>query len=256
MTTISKTILTLQDERVQIIKRMCEEEHASMKKIGERLGITKQRVHQLIRKIEKDCNVRIASCDASAITLSEASLRLGITSEKIRRLCQMGKIPCERKGKGGGGGSYLLRPEGIAALKAYYETVERRCSLCSGAFTTQQFSNRIICARKTCRRERDRLSRFITCRQAPSAESLMGWRKELWKRLQNLELSPEKRWISLIQAVNLSGLSKGQIVRLRMRNVVRTLPHPHRTRQGHPEHLFSQHDILLAKEVYETYEGR
>ena len=237
-----KTILTLR-------KKM-----APMRVVGEALGLSTQRVHQLIGDIEKKHGPQVLVSERPVFTVVEASLKTGLSYGFILSCCKSGKVPC-RTPDLKLSTPYLLEQAGIVEIeKLHAKGIRRRCVVCRRRFSCTFFSKKKMCSKK-CRCQRHEKVRHKLFRKKTSLDSLVFWHRQLYERLQSYTLPEGDRWVVVTGAVKLSKLSRTQIWYLAVRRIVTLRRHPTQISRVSGKHirLYSASQMKIAGQVYADY---
>lgn len=230
-----------------------KKQRATLEKIGNTLGVTKQRAEQLIKKVVAKYGEDVFSPDESLWTVSEAAKELSVERVVVFSLCQQEEIPCQRRGLSDRCG-YMLSQEGMDALKRHLRVTGKRvCVACKKIFirVPGKFGGRVVCSDK-CLPERYRVRRKEYLAREPTLDSLNGWHRELWQLLQSRQPQEEEQWLTLSEAKELTGLTKMQVIWLGLRRIVTIHRDPSRiaTRTGKSQALYATSEMEIARQAY------
>lgn len=231
-------------ERVQIIIRL-KKQRATLEEIGTVLGVTRERARQLIKKIAAEHGEDVFNLDEPLWTIQEAAEELGVNAGVIISLCQQEEISYRRRS---------LSQDSMEALKRHPRiTGERICATCKKTFihTPGQYGGHIVCSDK-CLEELDRVRREECLAKEPTLDSLAGWRRELWQRLQLHKPPKKEKWLTLSEACTATGLSKMQVGWIGLRRIVTIHRDPSRIarKTGEPMALYAASEMEIARQVY------
>jgi hypothetical protein len=240
----------LDNLRVQMIIAM-KKERATLQQIGDKLGLTRERARQLIKKVVATHGSDVFLPEVKTFwTVPEAADVLGIKKWSVSSACRKGKIPFVLRGKI----ERLITQEGMAALRRYFSK-EATCSICGNKFTRKS-AKKEICYNAACRKvQRNKWLSVRLSDKAAMIESLNGWRKALWRALQKNVIGENETWITFSQAVEISGLHRFPVSYLRKCGLIsaRLKPETSRTKKENRLRsrvgLYSLSEMKIAREI-------
>lgn len=242
------------NERVQTIIAM-KKQRATLEEIGNALGLTRERARQLINRIVAVHGPAVFETDSPLWTAKEVALKLGVSTKTITRLCTRGEVSSRRRGYARKS-TYLLGRAELEKLERHPTiTRERVCSECGQHFViTPSERIRTVCSDE-CHKEKKQHIWAGYAHKTPTLDSLTGWHKDLWRKLQNYTLPNNEEWIAIGEAVRRTGLNRIQLFWLRHRKLVTTRPDPTRIawRTGKPIMLFAVSEMEIARQAFETF---
>ncbi|TSC97045.1 MAG: hypothetical protein CEN88_209 [Candidatus Berkelbacteria bacterium Licking1014_2] len=258
------------NERVRTVVSMIRT-GGTLKEIGEVLGITRERIRQVLEKIiERHRRKKVYGNVKLVYTTKEAAKKLKVSVGRIERAClkicskkqvsdYYWKQPDEdiktRK-------PYSISPEGMKFLRHYLKTDRQRtCVICGRKFThPTKGKKRIVCPPSQspqCSRER-RHQTQNTPIDDQSAKHLSPWHRDLWEKLQqtNPPLPEQERWLTFSSALKeASPLTQMQLYYLGYR-FIDTRPHTGSADgkpKGHSKIEYSASQLKIAAQVYLKY---
>ena len=238
--------LDIGNQRTQTIVEM-RRRRASFQEIGYEIGVTREGARYLVAKIAKAHGNKVFESQEQLWTQAEAAREIGVSQNTIHRICARGEVPCYRRGKTGRSKSYLVDKAGIEALRQRFSAV---CTICGQKFAhSWPYRSPKLCSNTSCWRALKRRQRAAVLQKEPSAESLRGWLKDLWEKLQNHRIPENEEWISWTEAMSASGLSQIQLTWLRERRVISVRPHPKRKWRGQPKRSYAASEMEIARQV-------
>ncbi|MDP2587813.1 MAG: helix-turn-helix domain-containing protein [bacterium] len=237
----------LENESTQTIIKMVKH-RSTLAEIGNRLGLTKERVRQLILLIRQAHGEEVFATDNPLWTSKEVADKLGVTAVRINQICDSGEVTCRRRGSDSG--VWLIQESEIDKLEEHHLiTGTRTCTICDKTFVYKAgLGSRQVCSDK-CLEEYHRQRRAAYADQQPSLDSLVGWRKDLWQRLQSHRIPKNEEWLTITSAARRSGLSKMQLRWMRLRNIVTIRPHPVKTWRGQPVATYAASEMAIARQA-------
>ena len=249
-------------ERIKIILEMVKQ-RAPLQAIANAIGLTtREGAKKAITRITKDHEGEVLEPEqlwTIAEAAQELELRAEVTQElravhpvTIRRVCNHGEIPHHRFGTRG---RYIIDRVGMEALRRRFLVRECvTCVICSTEFLHEwDEGSRQVCSANACIKEHYRRSRANLKEKEPSLDSLRGWQKDLWERLQEHTVPEDEEWVSVGEAAACSGLSKMQVYWLQVRRIVTSRRHPEKRWRGQPVTLYASSEIEIARQVFEAY---
>lgn len=229
---------------------------ASLTEIGDALGVTRERARQLIVRITEEHGDVIFASDETIWTPQEAADELGLNAQTVCRLCQSGEVPTKRRGVNDDGG-YLIYEQGMRILRAHpLVTRERKCVICKQTFTYGNHQGRQRICSDECKAQYYRQRRKAYGEQESTLKSLRGWRRDLWQKLQSHHIPKNEEWLTISEAIRRTGLSKMQLVWLRLRKIVTIRPHPANKCRGQPVAAYAASEMKIARQVCKTHTNR
>lgn len=244
----------INNPRVQTIIRMKKTSCATLKEMGVALHLTKERVRQLVKKIARSHGPEVFSPEVKTLwTIKEAAALFQVRREPIMLMCRHQKVSFRRRGKW----QYLITKEGMDALKLYFSPKERTCANCGEKFTKKSFAHeRKFCYKNACeKRQRWHQRNNYLADKGKITAALKGWRKALWEAIQKRVVAGNENWVEFPRAVEVSGLSIGQVSYLRICGIISTRFKPetrktkkeNRVRRG--ESLYSLGEMEIVREI-------
>lgn len=219
--------------------------------IGTALGVSREMARYIIQRIADEHGTKLLEEDEVLMTPTEAADELGVSRQVVLSVLKDSdsKVPFIRRGKR----EYVLNEESMEALRLHHRIGRlRTCAQCKKKFTLGDSSNTLTCSVK-CANRRKRELQLKLNRREPSCDSLSGWYKQLFIRLQDHNTPKEKEWLTIGQAEDKIGLSASQLTRLRVLNVVTTRDHPTSMRQSKPILQYARSELEIAKSIYDEY---
>ena len=240
--------LSLENKRVQTVIAMVKQ-RAPLREIGTATSVSHETVRNLIKKIAQEHGKEVFESSKPFWTVAEAADEIGVDPTAIRRICSQDKISYQRRSNQQKS-TYLIDEVGMKTLR---ERFSGRCSICRQESVNKKGYRHQVCSNAACIRERYRRSRTNMLEKEVSLESLRGWRKDLWERLQDRLLPEDEEWIDRHEAIARSGLSKMQVSWLQLRSIVTTHPHLEKKWRGKPITLYAASEIEIARQVFQTH---
>ncbi len=228
-----------------------KKKRATLQEIGDQLGVTRQRAQQLVNEIIDEQGEDVFNGRVKWWTVSEAATKLNAPPSVITELCVASKIECRRRSEKG---TYLIGNPGMKQLRAHPRISKRAtCVVCHKSFKRSTRGARTVCSKK-CEQVRWEQHRQNYRSKPPTHDSLQGWHKILWEKLQSQVLSSKKeKWLTLAEAKNKTGFTKEQLYWLRFRKIVTVHPDPVKKWRGQPVLLFAASQMEIAGEVFEKF---
>lgn len=213
-------------------------EGATLKEIGQELGVSREWVRQLRDSLEAD----IGSIRRDWLTLSQAAALLGTTTSQLNDLMRHGLIRPKRRQKEA---PFLLDRRDLRIISRLIERDRRRrCVVCGLEFDRKKYQLR-FCSSK-CRKQREKL-RLQHMRPAAQGGKLLGWVRRAWELLRDRPLAEHEEWVQLQEACRRSGLSYTQVDWLRLRGILRS----HRRKVYHARRfLYAASELDLVGQVW------
>lgn len=170
----TRPLIDLENERVKTIIAM-RKQWKPFREIGAAVGITHQRVHQIVTQIRIDHGEETFASDF--LSLFRAAQRLRVNCDTLRRRCRRGAVPCEKIS-----GRYYFTPEQLRQLLEGF-VLKRQCVICGAQFTTIK-SLQKICGSANCKERwpRERWRHFTET--TPNPETSPPRLRELLERLE------------------------------------------------------------------------
>ncbi len=248
------TCWDIKNWRVETIISMTKEKN-TLQEIGNVLKVTRERARQLIKIIITKHGKEVFGIDNPLLTTRKVADILGVLPEVIKRLCNSGEVVCRHRGVNNKG-AYLINKAELEKLKIHPAiTHERLCEVCGEMFVYKYNQG----SRKACS---DKCIKELGCRklaayadQEPTLDSLNGWHKDLWQKLQDYLPPESEEYIGLKEAYRRTGLSIMQLVWLRHRNIVTSHPHPSKKWGGRPTMMYVVGEMEIARQVFEAYQN-
>ena len=233
----------LANERSQTITRM-KKERATLREIGAKLGITSERVRQIVARMTTIYGGGIFEPERTLFTSGEVSAQLGIPRTTLGYLYRKGKIPFTRRP---GSREFLLTEESLSTIAAYPSPSEERvCEICGKQFVTKHVSPHTSCF--VCRY-------WLAKKRGLRPESLTGWRQEVRKKIAAYDMEPDtKMWLTLTSAVRRAGISRMQFLWLVFHGVFTTRPHPTKLWRGRPVTIYAESEMDIVREVRRVFQ--
>jgi hypothetical protein len=232
-------------DRVQTIVRL-RKEGKSLRQIGKTLGVTGQRVHQLIGKIERRYDVKLRHDSGGFVSVQGAARRLGITlgiATPLARRC--GLLTQKRLGR------WLIPEAALPVIRAAYESsFLLRCVVCGAALPPR------------CRSYCPGRCRYVGSRKRwkqragilPAIETMSPWHRTLFQLLQKRKAPKREQWLTVTEAVQRAGVTRAQMHFLRIRRYLQCRPHPTRLwRDGSPVHMYAASEIDLVRKAKQKH---
>jgi len=226
---------------------------ATLQEMGDELGCTREWVRQVIGWMRQGHGDQIFASEEAIWTPQEAASELEVSPNIVSVLCRSGEIPTRRRGVNEDG-AYLIYEEGMRLLRVHLMVKKKRvCVVCGHTFDAGNI--RMITCSEKCSKKRHYQQREKYTDQDPTIDSLRGWKKELWQRLQSHQIPKNEKWLTLSGAVQLTGLSRMQLAWLRLRNIVTIHHDPGRiaTRTGKPMALYAASEMKIARQIFKAY---
>ena len=225
--------------RGQLVIRM-RKDGMTLREIGMRLGITYERVQQIIKKMSSRYGEELFKPDKPRFTIRNASVALGIPVNTLTHLCRRNELPHCRLGKG----RLFLTEESLNALIAHphFAYEQRTCAVCGALFETRVKSAQRCCGTQCYSRFRYRNS---------GKSSLTGWRRMAQERIAGHTVPENETWLAFSAAHHRAGISKMQLDWLALHRAVTVRPHPTKRahRNGRPMRLFAASEMDLIRET-------
>lgn len=241
----------LNDENVQAIIQL-RSTGATLNKIGATIGCSGTYASSLIRKIKAAHGDHVF--ERSALTISDAAEKLGVTEEKVRRICTGNEMYCSPRKKGR---QHYITSEGFEILRTHpLITRKQICEICGGDFTlTGNHQGKQKTCSKKCKDEYSKNRRAAKLDGTPSVESLVKWHRILYKRIQYRQIPPNETWLAQTQAARHAGLSNSQVWWLRACKIVTIkLDDQKKWRQTKPVSLYAASEMKSAGEAFREYQ--
>lgn len=230
---------------ISLVKR-----RATLRQIGEAIGVTYERARQLIGHIAAKHGEGVFVLSEPIWTAVEAAKELKVTAAVVNVVCASGDVSCRRRGTTGRG-HWLINDSGMKALQRHpLVTQERTCVVCGATF--KHDGARVITCSDKCwgERRRRRLERSVS--EQPTLTSLAGWYRVLWQELQTHSIPEDDEWLGLGEAARRTGLSNMQLVWLRRRKVLTIRPHPLKVWRGRPVALYAASELEIVRRELEA----
>jgi hypothetical protein len=236
----------IKDERTQTIINAMRERRSTLQEIGKVLGVTGERVSKLIAKIAQTHGIKVFEPQEQLWTVAQAARELGVSAHAIHGMGTRGDVSFHRRSKGST--PALINKAGMDVIRQRLSLI---CTVCGKQFIYKLGQgSRKACLDASCLKELGRRKGFV--QKEPSAESLRGWRKDLWEILQNRQILKDEKWVPISEAVLRSGLTKMQIIWLQKRRVVRVCTDPKKKWRGQPIKLYGASEMDIARQVKAT----
>lgn len=241
-----------EDQRISIIIALVKQ-RATLEKIGKKIGRTTERARQLIKQIVQQKGRKVFKTKNPLRTAREMAKKIGTTAKIINQICANGEVACKRRGDSIKS-IWLIRASEIKNLKAHPLIKRQRiCVICKKTFVYKYVQeNKQTCSQE-CSKEFSRQRRAAYADQEPTLESIEGWRKDLWQRLQSHCIPKDEKWLKISEASKYTGLSEMQLKWLRHRNIVTIKYDPSRTWRGKPMTIYAASEMEIARKVFEAY---
>lgn len=244
---------TLRSSRTRIIISMVKK-RATLGEIAKKLGLTsRERARQLINKIKTKHGPDVFKSNRRLWTVTEAAEELKTKREVINKICDAGEVSCRRR-NADDASVWLIDNAGMKALKKHpLITKQEFCSVCGKSFKKGEGEGGLLICSEKCRKylNAERHQKYST--QEPTTDSLGGWVKELWQRLQFYVIPDDEEWLTLTEVEQRSQLSVMQISWLRRRKIVTIRPHPTKMWRGQPVATYSASEMKIASEICKAY---
>lgn len=245
------TRLNQNDPRLKIIRKQrlaCgRSKKKTLQELGEILGVSRQRVMQL----EKRINTPPAQTKESLLTVSEAAKKLKVSTTWILRFCTDKTIGTKR------GIKYFLNSKDIKFLE---KQLDIRCVICGKKVLHNKVGFLLGKKGKTCSKvckkeklkQQDKTRRNImTERSFEPSDYTHKWSNELFAEIKKRGEPANDNWLTVGQAFKISGFSKMQLFWLR--RILTTKPHPTETWRKKPISLFAESEVKLAWQIYQKH---
>lgn len=235
----------LSNERTQLIIAMAKDK-TTLEQIGETLGgFTREYARVVIKRMKRVHGEEIFKPERQTLTPTNAAHILHTTLSVFKNLCEQAGIPLIKRGRR----TCLIDLADVEKLRFLLEGQRtRKCVVCKQAFST--FTRRTICDQNRCRRERNRLRRFVVA----SIDSLTNWRRDLLLKLKGHRIPDNEKWLTEGEACQLTGLHRQRLIYLRSRKLLQTRRHPSRRWKGNQMiALFARSELQILKRVYDTW---
>ena len=238
----------LSKQRIETIT-VLKKQRATLEKIGDVLTVTRERARQLINKLEAKEGSVVFTPNELLLTSAEAAAEVGVSQQTVSILCAKGEIPCRRRGNHSRS-DYILDHAGLEALKQY---VTGTCCVCGTKFTYDKKRRLAKTCSKKCQNQRITQRRQGDVAPEEDLDSLQGWHRELWLKLQKHTIPPDEHWLRWKEALEKSGISVTQLWYLRRRKILFMQPHPTIQWDEKPLMMYAGSEVELVREVYSAW---
>ncbi len=229
--------------------RELREKGVMLKKIGEEYGVTAQCVCMRLKKIEMALGISIEPQKSEKyLSLSQLAKKLSVSRQTLKECCRRGEIPYLHKD-----GCYF-RENDAETIKRSIVTTEGvthhcRCGSEYLYFRDQRYDR--LCA--ACRLKNQCKKKRHIAEQIPSAESLKGWRLEVWKTLQVHQRLHNETWLTVREAAELAEIEEDPIKSLIARKILSIRHHPSLQWRGKPVRMVAKSEIEIVKEILASH---
>lgn len=221
-----------QSARVQELLAMADAGN-TLATIGKHFSLTRERIRKIL-----ELYGRTTSLPSGYITVRSVANRLRVSPSTVSKI-----IPNEIRLRG----QLRLMP---AASEAYVADKLKQpvsCRYCHQQFTSLH-RHQVFC----CCKCRAAASEAKKRRPYTSTTKHKIWIRKLYE-LRLTECTDYTNWITLRQAMTITGLTPMRVKYLQFKRLIRTKPDGNKRRGRTPYLLLSEHDMLIAGQLYDKH---
>ncbi len=242
--------MDLASERNRMVIELAKQRR-SLREIGNRLGVTRARAHQIVQRIKADAPDILVQ-DSPLYTIAEVVDLLGEDApsnamHQIRELCHAETIPVERISSSPTA-PYLFTPASVEAIKIAIERATKHaCAWCRKTFAiTRWYAKRKSgCCSDRCRKALKASVRYDIAKGRPQK-----FRRELLKKIRAHTLPKDETWLLPAPASRRAHITEMQLYLLKQTSSVTVRPHPTPRHRGNRVMTFAASEMDIVRKVY------
>jgi transcriptional regulator with XRE-family HTH domain len=211
----------------------------TLEAIGQRFGLTKERVRQITNRY---------SITPRFTTLPALMARFGVTRYEVTRAMEDAGLAKERLRQGR---YFILSDADLDTIVRHLKLHEvRECAICGKSFDVRGRRHKRFCSPQCFLEHRRRMRTF-----PPGEERPMSQTTRQIHELLSAE-PPGATWVGLREAVRLTGMKTSQLMWLKRRGLIASLPSGECSNFGKPRFLYSAHHCELLGRLVSGHEQR